>query len=114
MKDRAFDPIRKRPLIETGAEALIQVVRRGTISTKVYMRRWHNFALDMDWLLKSVVPKRQWPKVVHRKRRAITLAEHQQIIERELNPERRAFYQLCWHLGGSQTDVACLNAEDID
>jgi len=47
-------------------------------------------------------------------KRAITLEEHQRIIEREKNPERRNFYELCWHLGGSQSDVAHLNAEDID
>jgi hypothetical protein len=28
--------------------------------------------------------------------------------------ERRAFYELCWHLGGSQTDMALLCAENID
>jgi hypothetical protein len=43
----------------------------------------------------------------------VTRAKHEQIIARELNPERRAFYELCWHLGGSQTDIAFLNAEDI-
>jgi hypothetical protein len=33
---------------------------------------------------------------------------------KSLNPERRSFYELCWHLGGSQTDIANLKAEDID
>ena len=33
---------------------------------------------------------------------------------RRANPERRAFYELCWHLGGAQSDVANLKAEDID
>jgi integrase len=28
--------------------------------------------------------------------------------------ERRAFYEFCWHLGGAQSDVASLTAEDID
>lgn len=32
----------------------------------------------------------------------------------EENPERRGYYECCWHLGGAQTDVADLNAEDID
>ena len=36
------------------------------------------------------------------------------IIEREKNPERKSFYELCWHLGGSQSDVVHLTAEDID
>jgi integrase len=47
-------------------------------------------------------------------KRAITSEEHHLIIEREKNPERRSFYELCWHLGGSQTDIANLKAEDID
>ena len=47
-------------------------------------------------------------------KRAITSEEHQLIIDREKNPERRSFYELCWHLGGSQTDIANHKAEDID
>jgi integrase len=31
-----------------------------------------------------------------------------------LNPERRLFYELCWHLGGSQGDIATLKGENID
>ena len=36
------------------------------------------------------------------------------ILDHEKNPEINAFYQLCWHLGGSQSDMATLKAEDID
>jgi len=68
----------------------------------------------MDRILKAVIPKRQSPKVIYISKRAITEKEHQQIIEREKNLERRALYELCWHLGGSQGDVANLNAEDVD
>ncbi|MCX6929352.1 MAG: tyrosine-type recombinase/integrase, partial [Verrucomicrobia bacterium] len=35
-------------------------------------------------------------------------------IGRENNPERKAFYQLAWHLGASQTDLAFLQGDDID
>ena len=35
-------------------------------------------------------------------------------MEREKNPERKAFYQLAWHLGASQSDIALLEAKDID
>lgn len=114
VKDHAFDCIRQRTLLDTTTEELIKLVNRGTVSTNVYMRRLHNFSLDMDWLMKSIVPKRQWPRVVHHHGKAIKLEEHQCIIDREQNPERRAFYQLCWHLGGSQSDVACLFAENVD
>lgn len=68
----------------------------------------------MNWLPWPLIPKRLWPEVRFKERRAITSEEHQRIIEREKNPERRSFYELCWHLGGSQTDIANLKAEDID
>jgi integrase len=42
------------------------------------------------------------------------LEEHNRILAREKNSEKRDFYRLCWHLGGSQSDIASLRAEDID
>jgi len=47
-------------------------------------------------------------------KRAITLEEHQKIIAAEVNPERKMMYQLCWHLGASQGDIANLKGEDVD
>jgi integrase len=61
-----------------------------------------------------LIPKRQWPVVSHKDQRAITLEEHQQIIAAEVNPERKALYQLCWQLGASQGDIANLKGEDVD
>jgi integrase len=61
-----------------------------------------------------VLPKKQWPSIQHKEKRAITFEEHQKIIAREHNPATRAFYQLLWYLGGSQTDIATLTAADID
>jgi integrase len=114
IKDKAFDPIRKTPLIETQAEHLLNVLSRGTVSTNVHLRKLHNFCLDMNWLPWPVVPKRQWPEVRFKEKRAITFEEHQAILAREKNPERKAFYQLCWFIGGSQGDIAQLLAEDVD
>jgi hypothetical protein len=54
MKDHAFDLIRDQPLLDTRAEHLLKVLRTGTVSTNVYLRRLHNFALDMSWLPKSM------------------------------------------------------------
>ena len=31
-----------------------------------------------------------------------------------MNPERKILYQLCWHLGASQGDIANLKGEDVD
>ncbi len=113
-KDKAFDSIQKLPLIKTQAEHFLEVLHQGTVSTNVFLRRVQNFALDMDWIPKAVIPKRQWPAIQFKEKRAITLTEHQAIVEREKNPERKRFYELCWHLGASQGDIASLQATDVD
>ncbi len=113
-KDKAFDLIRNRLLIETQAEHFLEVLKKGTVSTNAYLRKTHNFALDMNWLPATVIPRRQWPAIHFKEKRAITLAEHQRIIAAEVNPERKIFYQLCWHLGASQGDIAALKGEDVD
>jgi integrase len=96
------------------AEHLLACLKAGTVSTNVHLRKLHNFCISMNWLPWPLIPKRLWPEVRFKDKRAITSEEHQLIIEREKNPERRSFYELCWHLGGSQTDIANLKAEDID
>jgi len=113
-RDRALAPILDLPLIETRPEHFLSVLNNGTVSTNVFLRRLHNFALGLGWLLAPVLPPRQWPKVKYQPKRGITRDEHERIIEREQNPERRAFYQLLWELGGSQGDIARLKAEDVD
>ena len=55
-----------------------------------------------------------WPAVEFKEKRGITLAEHLAIVARENNPERKAFYKLAWHLGASQSDLAFLEAENVD
>ena len=68
----------------------------------------------MEWLLKSVIPRLQWPKPAYKDKRAIAAEEHALILGAEVNPERKVFYQLCWHLGGSQGDIASLKGEDVN
>jgi integrase len=68
----------------------------------------------MGWLPWPLIPKRQWPAVKYKDKRAITLEEHQQIISAEVNPERKVLYQLCWQLGASQGDIASLKGEDVN
>ena len=113
-KDKAFDLIRHRVLIETQGEHLLAVLRTGTVSTNAFLRKVHNFAVDMNWLPATVIPRRQWPAIHYKEKRAITLEEHQKIIAAEVNPERKTLYQLCWHLGASQGDIANLKGEDVD
>lgn len=111
---KPFDHIRNLIVADTTSDHLEKVLNAGGVSANVYLRRLHNYALDMGWLLAPKIAKRAWPKVRFGKKRAITLDEHQRIVEREKNPERKAFYEICWHLGGGQTDMANLTAEDID
>jgi integrase len=114
VKDRALMPLLPQVIIETKGESLLKALHIGTVSTNVYLRRLHNFCVDVNWLPWPSIPKRQWPAVRFKDKRAITWDEHCKIVARELNPERKAFYQLAWHLGASQSDLAHLQAEDVD
>jgi len=59
--DKSFDSIRDLQLIETRSEHFLRVLESGKVSTNNYLRRFHNFAVDMGWLPWPVLPKRQWP-----------------------------------------------------
>jgi hypothetical protein len=59
-----------------------------------------------EQMLNAVAPapcsdQKTWPKIKHPKKCAISFSEYQKIVAREKNPERKLFYELLWHLGGS-------------
>jgi integrase len=112
--DKAYDSIRDLKIIETHPEHFLRVLKSGRVSTNNHLRRLHNFAVDMGWLPWPVMPKRQWPPIKYKEKRAVTFEEHQLILSREPNRELRAFLWCCWHLGGAQSDMAHLKGEDID
>jgi integrase len=72
------------------------------------------FRLGHELAALAGAAKKHWPAIKFKKRRGITWEEHQAIVERERNPERKAFYKLAWHLGASQSDLVFLEAENID
>lgn len=113
-QDKAFADIQNLPLLETRAEHFLRTMEKGKVSTNIYLRRIHNFALGMNWLPVPVIQKVVWPKFEFKKKRAITLEEHGRILEREKNAERKSFYELLWFTGASQSDVAFLEAENVD
>jgi integrase len=113
-RQKAFDLIRPLVIVETQAEHLFTCLKAGTVSTNVLLRELHNFCISMNWLAWPIIPKRLWPRIEYQPKRAITAEEHRRIVDRERNVELRALYELCWHLGGSQTDIANLTAENID
>ena len=113
-KDKALIPLLDRPVGETKATDIFEAIRNGGVATNVFLRRFHNFALELGWLHRPILTKSYWPRVVYSPKVAITAAQHAAILGREGNAERRAYYQLCWFLGGSNSDMALLRAEDID
>lgn len=113
-QESAFDGLREIRVLETRPEHFLRALEAGGVSTNNFLRRLNNFALDMGWLPWPVMPKRQWPPVRYREKRAVTVDEHALILSHEANSELRAFFSYCWHLGGAQSDVAHLKAEDID
>ena len=60
-KDRALAPLLLRVIVETDAAAILDVLRHGTVSTNVFLRRLYNFCVDMNWLHWPLMPKRQCP-----------------------------------------------------
>jgi hypothetical protein len=55
-------------IIETNGELLLKVMQTGTVSTNVYLRRLHNFCVDMNWL--------PWPPVLPRPNQENILHHH--------------------------------------
>jgi len=114
IKDKAFDSLRNLVVMETRTEHFLRALENGTVCTNIFLRRVQNFALDMSWLPWPVLPKKGWPKIQFKDKRGITRPEHEKILAGEQNSEWQAFYNLLWNLGGSQSDVANLRAEDVD
>lgn len=120
-KDRAF---RSRPfasfrtltLFDTEAIHLLTVLehKQAGNSTNHYLRRIHNYALHLGWLLSPVMADAAWPEIRKKRFTAITEEEHRLIVSRELNTERRLYYEMLWETGGSQSDIANLSWNEID
>jgi len=83
IKDKAFDLIRHRCLLETTSEHFLTVLRTGTVATNLYLRRIHHYAVTMHWLPWPVLPKQHWPPLVYQAKRAITLDEHRLLLANE-------------------------------
>jgi hypothetical protein len=50
VKDKALDGVRNLRILETRAEHFLRAMEKGKVSTNIYLRRIHNFALGMNWL----------------------------------------------------------------
>lgn len=110
-----FNAIRALIVTDTRADHFLEVLTAGGNATNHYLRRLHNFALGMGYLLCPVLHAKVWPPVRGKKRRAITAAEHHLIVAAEANnPERQAYYEMLWATGGGQTDIANLTDKNVE
>jgi len=50
LKDKALIPLLDRPVGETKAREIFEVIRNGGVATHVFLRRFHNFALELIWI----------------------------------------------------------------
>jgi integrase len=114
IKSPAFNFIRNKRLVETTAEDFYNVLKSGGVFTQNILRCLHNLALGMGWILAPVIPPKLWPKIEKKHRRAITLEEHQRILQAENNGERKMYYELLWEIGSAQTDGSKLTTANID
>lgn len=80
-KDKALTKLWKSRVVETRAEQLLLMMSNGTVSTNVYLRRLHNFALDMNWLGWPILPKKLWPKIKYGEKRGIIPSENILLME---------------------------------
>jgi len=115
-KSAPVNSLLKLPLVETEASHLLAVLRHpgAGSSTNVWLRRLHNYAMDLSWLLAPVLVRKAWPPVRYKARRGITAKEHARIIAQEQNVERRLYYEMLWETGGAQSDIAALRRENVD
>jgi integrase len=115
-RSRPFAQLRGVNLMDTEAGHLLTVLehQRAGNSTNHYLRRLHNYALHLGWLLAPVMAEAAWPEIRRRKFTAITENEHRRIVEREPVLERKLYYEMLWETGGSQSDIACLNWDQIN
>ena len=56
-KDKALSTLWKLKVVQTRSDQLMKVLKKGTVSTNVYLRRMHNYALGMGWLAWPILPK---------------------------------------------------------
>lgn len=110
-----FDPIRGKLVISTVAEDFFAVLRSDKVTTNRYLIQLQNFAVDVGWAPRPIIPRRSFPKPQKRiHTRAITREEHERILAAEQDTERFLYYWLLWEIGASQSDAAKLRADNFD
>jgi integrase len=113
-KSSAFDGLRHKKLLETTADDFLAMFKDGKVSIVCFLKRLHNFAVNLGWIAVPIVAPYLWPKYEPKDRRGITLDEHQSVLAKEKKAEWKLYLELLWETGAAQSDAASFTAEDID
>jgi integrase len=100
-------------LIETTADDFFEALKLGSTSTIAFLQTIHNDAIGMGWIPSPILPRKLWPKMNKKDKRAITEAEHITLMA-AVDDEWRLYFQLLWFIGAAQTDAANLTDANID
>jgi len=106
--------LKDKRLVETTADDLFHAMSLGKNSTVAFLQAMHNDALGMGWIPAPILPRKLWPKVKKKIRRAITEAEHQLMLASVNDDEWKLYLRLLWFVGASQTDAANFTDKNID
>jgi integrase len=113
-KSSAFDGLRNKRLMETTTDDFLAVFKDGKVSILNFLKRLHNFAVNLGWIAVPIVAPYLWPKYEPKDRRGITMQEHQSILANEQTAVWKLFLELLWETGAAQSDAASFKAEDVD
>lgn len=105
--------LKGKRLIETTAGDLLEAMKLGSNSTIAFLQTLHNDALGMGWIPSAILPRKLWPKMQKKDKRAITEEEHITLMG-AVDDEWRLYFQLLWYVGAAQTDAANLTDANID
>ncbi len=87
-------------LIETTADDFFEALKLGSNSTIAFLQTLHNDALGMGWIPSPILPRKLWPKMQKKQKRAVTEAEHITLMS-AVEDEWRLYFQLLWFIGAS-------------
>jgi hypothetical protein len=85
-KSKAYDPIRRKSLIQTTAADLLGVLHANGNCVGHYLRRLHNLAIDLGWLAWPVLANEHGPKFEANKRERSLPKNMQQSSLRKKTP----------------------------
>ena len=113
-KSPSFNGLRNKKLLETTADDFFAVFKGGKVAITYFLKRLHNFALNLGWIAIPIVAPYLWPKYEAKARRGITHDDQEAILAREKKAEWKLFLELLWETGAAQSDATAMTAEDID